>query len=84
MRTEPSPFQAGEPRIRVVIQVEGNWDEAAVAERRKTHEDASTSGAPLMSAPAFMKVFAQGVSIADWSDKGCKLCFTLESCCPMS
>ena len=40
---EPSPFAGGEPRIRVRLEVEGNWDEAAIAERRRSHGEASTS-----------------------------------------
>lgn len=44
LAVEPSPFGGGEPRIRVRLEVEGDWDEAAVAERRQSHGEASTSG----------------------------------------
>lgn len=44
LAVEPSPFAGGEPRIRVRLEVEGDWDEAAVAERRQSHGEASTSG----------------------------------------
>lgn len=44
LAVEPSPFSGGEPRIRVRLEVEGDWEEAAVAERRQSHGEASTSG----------------------------------------